>query len=130
MTSLRFADSTTWLSNLFAAETPRAEVAISHEYANSNAVELSMSRLLNGLLFSRASAGWRLTQAATNETSDWMAQQSGPSVSSGGFLAPALFSSGFISAEPIAAVTRASLPDVPTAPTANGSWVANASGNW
>ena len=59
-----------------------------------------------------------------------MAQQSGPSVPSGGFLAPALFSTGFIHAEPIATVQRASLPDVPTAPNANGSWVANASGNW
>jgi fibronectin-binding autotransporter adhesin len=61
-----------------------------------------------------------------------MAQQSGPSVSlsSGGLLAPALFSSGFIAAGPISGVENASLPSGPTAPTANGTWAANASGNW
>jgi fibronectin-binding autotransporter adhesin len=84
-----------------------------------------MSRLLNGLLFSKPSSGWRLEPQKADVTSAWMTEQSAVDL--------ATVSSRFDYSQPTSSVsgfvTRTSSV-APTAPTATGTWISNGSGNW
>lgn len=113
-----------WWSNISSREIANADIAAASAMPSSATPELSMGRLLNGLLFSKPSTGWRLAPEKSGSTSVWMAQKSGDSssASSGGFWQPVFFDSGFVSG--------ARSGPVPAAPTASGIWASNGSGNW
>jgi fibronectin-binding autotransporter adhesin len=126
LTDLRFEfDAADWWSNISPAAMPSADIAIANPPANRTAPDLSMSRLLNGLLFSKPSSGWRLEPQNTELASAWMTQQSG------GYFATA--SSRFNYSQPESSVsgfvTRAAFT-APAAVTATGTWISNGSGNW
>ena len=127
LTDLRIDFKTTdWWSNIAPLEMPSADIAMTSAPANRNAPELSMSRLLNGLLFSKPSGGWRLDPQKTEFASTWMTQQGGDGFattasSTSNYYQPVSFSSGFVAR----ATTTA-----PAATTATGTWASNVSGNW
>src|SRR6476660_9396266 len=115
-----------WWSNITPVEMSSADIAVAPTPANHDAPELSMSRLLHGLLFTKPSSGWRLeSQEKTELASAWISQQGGDyfaaSSSASNYYQPDSFSAGFVT-------KSASL--APAAPTASGVWISNASGNW
>ena len=129
LSDLRFnVSASDWWSNITPFEMPTADVAIAPEPANHRTPELSMSRLLNGLLFSKPSNSWRLDPEKTELTSAWMTQQSGGTFSSGqttDYLQPVTFSAGFVTGR------TAPVPADPSGgPTTTGVWISNVSGNW
>lgn len=119
--------ATDWWSNISPVEMPSADIAIASEPANHRAAELSMGRLLNGLLFSKPSTSWRLEPEKTELTSAWMTQQAGGTFAASApnyYSVPAFFSADFVTS------AGSTSPSAPAAVTATGSWSANASGNW
>jgi autotransporter-associated beta strand protein len=134
MTRLRFdfKDSLAWLSNYYPAQdraTADMPLITASQSITAPGAELSMGRLLNGLLFSRPSTSWRLDSSSRTElASAWMEQQQRGSVTiqaGADFLPTANFGSGFaFSPEGL----TGPMPSAPTA--ADGNWISNASGNW
>ena len=125
-TTLRFDfHASDWWSNISPAEILTADIAVVPDPVNHRAPELSMGRLLHGLLFSKPSTSWRLAPETTEVTSAWMTQQGGDtfaaSAAANYYSPPAFFSADFVTSTGLTA---------PSAPTADGTWRANASGNW
>src|ERR1041385_6321780 len=131
LTDLRFEfNAADWWSNISPVEAPNADMALASGPAIDRAPELSMERLLHGLLFSKPSTdSWRLAAEKTEVTSAWMTQQSGgtfTSLASSNYFQPSFFSStsGFVTSSGSVA------PAPPTTPTASGNWTLNGSGDW
>ena len=129
LNELRFDfDPADWWANLSPAETPSSDVAIATQPASLRAPELSMSRLLNGLLFAKPSSGWRLDAEQADLTSAWITEQSSGNLatvsSAFRYSQPESFSAGFVTKAPSAS------PLAPNAPTATGNWVSTFSSNW
>src|SRR6476620_3814611 len=64
-----------WWSNITPVEMSSADIAIAPVPADHGAPQLSMSRLLHGLLFQKPSTGWRLEPEKTDFTSPRLAEQ-------------------------------------------------------
>jgi autotransporter-associated beta strand protein len=129
MTNLRFDfdDASDWWSNISPADIPSAEIVAAPEIVNSRAPELSMGQLVNGVLFSKPATGWQLDSTRTDFTAAWMTPQSNGSwvTQTHSDYRPATLSpSGFATGSSPASSL------VPTAPTASGNWISNATGIW
>jgi autotransporter-associated beta strand protein len=127
MTKLRFdfKDSLAWLSNFYPAE-EKAELPVLTEAMAAPNVDaaLGMDRLMNGLLYSRPGTGWTLDSSKTSALSIKAEETSQPTVFTTNWLPTATLSAGFI------ASSGWLTAPIPSAPTATGNWISNASGDW
>jgi hypothetical protein len=133
-TSFRIAgaDPGRWFSSFYEADTPTADIALASSPGSSTRPGLSMTGMLNGLLFSRPSTTWRLDPSATEASRSWTAEESRPGIVSqaNGDFAPGFFSSGVVSYSASGNGGPATTPILPNAPDASSNWISNASGNW
>src|SRR6476469_1907182 len=127
LNDLRFEFSASdWWSNITPVEMSSADIAIAPVPADHGAPQLSMSRLLHGLLFQKPSTGWRLEPEKTDFTSPRLAEQS-----YGDFAA---VSSRFDYSQPTSSISGFVTRGASTAPSipssTDGTWTSGASGNW
>src|SRR6476469_8205429 len=77
--SLNFSmrESTDWLSIFDSRPAPAAQAPVVASAGSSRSPALSMTQLLNGLLFSppRTGASWRLDSAPATSSLGWLTQQ-------------------------------------------------------
>ena len=121
-----------WISTVYEVEAPAADIA---QPANpgiaARGADLSMTRLLNGLLFSPPTSTWRLESAAPKSDFAWLTQQESAAVMdpiSSPYSSRSVFSSPTVGYQ---AANMGPLPLDPNGgPTTTGTWISNASGNW
>jgi autotransporter-associated beta strand protein len=122
-----------WLSTFYSIPAPPADAALVAEARNSRSADLSMARMLNGLLFfhPKASTSWRL-DSAPDESSlrSLRHQESGAFADQPAYESPSstFFSASFVGYSAASQI----LPTDPNGgpPPPPGYWTANASGNW
>ncbi|HVF70720.1 MAG TPA: PEP-CTERM sorting domain-containing protein [Chthoniobacterales bacterium] len=127
-----FTNPTAWLDNFYPATRPELATVAAPEPVTAQA-QPGIAQFWNTLLFSPPSSGWTLdtVKATTTSLTSSAMQTTGGSVTVAGATsnrATATFSSGFVATTPSRSDPAPGL--VPLAPTASGTWSANASGNW
>jgi hypothetical protein len=136
--NLDFVRPARWFSSAAGNAEAVLPVAVVNPMDIAPRARLSMDGLLHGLLFERPAGGWALNSRATETPSSLSRRlvefdqinQISSSDSFRGYTMPGRFAPLGAAAPSTTITYDRSSPNSPSAPTASGTWIGNASGNW